>query len=192
MAILTVRGTFSRVWPAILASTILLLAGTAGENKSRLEYESGYRIKAACLYNFAKFIEWPRTENAKSFTVGILGNDPFGDAIDKFVQQKSINGRSVVVRRLLTPEQARECDLVYLGSPEMLANLVRAVEHSSVLTVGESAHFTNAGGMIGFVVIDDNVRFDVNTANTTKAGLLVSSRLLQLARTVVEGTQGRP
>jgi hypothetical protein len=168
------------------------MAGIAGENKNRLEYESGYRIKAACLYSFAKFIEWPKTENAKAFTVGILGDDPFGDTIDKFVQQKSINGRSIVVRRLHTPEQAKECDLVYLGSPEKQASLLRAVEHSSVLTVGESAHFIHAGGMIGFVVIDDNVRFDVNTANATKAGLLVSSRLLQLARTVVEGDQVRP
>ena len=175
-------------------SAALILCGllsARGAGSPHLDYEAEYRVKAACLYGFAKYVEWPRTEGAKQFSIGILGKDPFGETLEKIVQQKTVNGRPVVIRHLRTPEEAKECDMVYLGTLEMLASLLRAVGHSNILTVGDSRQFISGGGMIGFVIVDDSVRFEVNTANISKAGLTASARLLQLAKSVTSETQAR-
>ena len=165
---------------------------SALEPGGHLDYEAEYRVKAACLYGFARYVEWPKTEGSKQFSIGILGKDPFGETLEKIVQQKTVGGRAVVIRHLRSAEQAKECEMVYLGSPEMLAGLLRAVAHAGVLTVGESRQFTAGGGMIGFVMVDESVRFDVNTAGIAKAGLMASARLLQLASSVSGESKVRP
>jgi hypothetical protein len=167
---------------ALLASS----AAASGLGDSPLEYQ----VKAAYLYNFAKFVEWPATsaDAGKPFLLGVLGHDPFGPALDETVEGKTVHGRAVAVRRISSAAEARTCDELFIGAGEIkrLPEILQALQGRSVLIVGESRDFVLSGGMIGLVKEDDKVRFEVNTAAAERARLRVSSQLLRLARRVAK------
>lgn len=171
----------------MIAVSVYILSGAAsgvGEDNS-LEYQ----IKAAFLYNFAKFVEWPNsgTNSADTFIVGVLGPDPFGGLLERTLQGKSLAGKTVVVKHYNRPEQARECKVLFVGIsdraslPQVLSALA-----PGVLTVGQERAFLNAGGMISFFLVDRKVRFEVNREPAQKAGLHISAQLLKLSRAVWE------
>lgn len=139
-----------------------------------------YQIKAAYLLNFTKFIEWPPTAYGDAetpFTICIAGHDPFGAVIDQVVDGEAVNGRKIVVRRLET-QSATSCHMIYGGKA------VPGPSQSGVLTVGEGETFVKNGGIIGFVVENRRVRFDINQRVAQRAGILLSSKLLSVARAV--------
>jgi len=151
-----------------------------------------YPVKAAYLYQFAHFVEWPGTEGTASpFLIGVLGDDLFGGALDRAVARKAVGGRPLVVRRFRTPEELEECAIVFVAGSAMgrLDAILSKTARWPSLTVGESDGFTQAGGMIRFFVDGNRVRFDVNLPAAQSAGLRLSSRLLALAR--VTGVGGR-
>ncbi|GFO60748.1 hypothetical protein GMST_30730 [Geomonas silvestris] len=157
------------------------LLGAAGNSE--------YQVKAAFLYNFMKFVEWPgdSLNAAGTITLGILGKDPFGEAIEE-VRGKTAKGRSIAVVHLRTPEEARECDLLFVCASEKgrFAQILKAVQNYRVLTVADQEGFCQAGGMINLVSVKNRVGFEVNVAAATRARLRISSQLLKLARQVVE------
>ena len=148
-----------------------------------------YRLKAAFLYNFAKFIEWP-SDAFKSDKAPILlcvfRNDPFGNALDEILQGKTINSREVLARRINELPDLRSCQLVFVSEREdkYLSEILNSLRGTSALVVGESDGFAERGGAIQFFLEDNKLRFAVNVDAVRKARLSISSKLLALARIV--------
>jgi len=172
-------------WTAclVLALWVPMLAGETG---------SEYEVKAAFLYKFANFVEWPSDERTSPLGICVLGQDPFGQALDSVVKGKSINGREFTIRRLKTRDAAGDCHILFIGASEsrQLTPILTSLRGSPVLTVGDIAGFCENGGTINLVVSDKRVGLEINPTSAERAGLLLSSRLLSLARIVREDSKG--
>jgi hypothetical protein len=146
---------------------------------------SEYQVKAAFLYNFVKFVEWPAAmaDQHGPVLMCVIGKDPFGDALVRAIEGKKVNGRSMEVRRIAGPGDAVSCQVLFVSSSESgrITEIAGAVRAWSVLTVGEGERFTERGGMFAFCMEGQRVRFQINLKAATEAGLKVSSKLLQLA-----------
>lgn len=147
-----------------------------------------YEVKAAFLYNFGKFVKWPG-DNAlgPTFVIAVLGQDPFGDVLDRTFDGKTIQGRKAEVRRIRTLAGPSDIQILFVGSSEgpHLAQVLKAVEGSSVLTVADMEGFAERGGMIAFRLRGDVVNFDINLDQVERARLKMSSQLIRLARNVI-------
>ncbi len=174
----------------------LLSLCAAGATVSGAEEPSEYQIKAAFLLNFIRFVEWP-ADAFKTATdpvvVGILGKDPFDGALDQTVNNKTVNGRPVVIRRFSDATAARSCQVIFLAASETrrMSDITSTVVSRGLLIVGESDGFAERGGMINFILRDNHVRFQINPSAAARAGLKVSSRLLQLADVVGDKPTGQ-
>ena len=150
-----------------------------------------YEVKAAFLYNFARFVEWPAAalhDPGAPFVIAILGRDPFGPILDETVAGKTVAGRPIEVHRVPRVDDARDAQIVFV-SPSERANveaILKALERPGVLTVGDTDGFAQRGGAINFVLQARKVRFEINPAAAEQAGLKMSSQLLKLA-TLVAG-----
>jgi len=147
------------------------------------------KVKAAFLYNFAKFTRWPNEAFAAEdspFVFCIVRTDPFGESLEGMLSSRQVGGRSIVVKRGPDLESLGRCHLLFIGETEN-GKVVRHLRDASaqpVLTVGESKAFAEAGGMIRLVLEEKRVRFDINEKVASNAGLALSSQLLKLARHV--------
>lgn len=172
----------------ILAAWALLPGGPGGV---RAQSPTEYQVKAVFLSNFAKFIEWPpgpSRDLRDPFTICIVGQDPFGTVLDEAVQGKTISGHRLVVRRSKPGESWKGCQIAFISSSEGkdLPSVLESSQRSGVLTVGEIEGFAQRGGMINFVLEDNQVHFEINLGAAERAGIKISSKLLSLARIVKE------
>lgn len=147
-----------------------------------------YEVKAAFLYNFARFVEWPREALGPPeapFVIAVLGTDPFGEVLDRTMAGKRVAGHPVEVRRLDDPERARHAHILFVSASERdrVSIIVKATGENT-LTVGETGDFARSGGMICFRVEDRRVRFEINPGRAEQARLKLSSQLLKLATIV--------
>lgn len=161
-------------------------------NPGRPTTPAEYEIKAAFLYNFAKFIEWPpQTGQGEpdAFVITILGQDPFDGVIDDMLQGKTVNSRRVVVRRASRADDVRSSQILFISDSEraQLADILKRFANTATLTVGESDRFAERGGIICFRMEKDRIRLDINLAVAERARLRISSELLKLARIVGQG-----
>ena len=138
-----------------------------------------YRIKAAYLYNFLKFVEWPQEATPTPLTICVAGRNPFGTYLEDTVRGEQIQGRPVIARVILEPEA--NCHVVFVPNGAATAAYLRAARGTATLTVGESAQFIMQGGIVNFVLEGNNVRFEIDPIAAELAKLRLSSRLLQLA-----------
>ncbi len=148
-----------------------------------------YQVKAAYLLNFTRYVEWPSQafESPDApVRLCVLGRDPFGSVLDATVRGRTTQGRSLAVRRIRRPTEAAGCHLIFISRETWGTQRVlpRALQSPGMLTVGESDEFAQEGGIIGFVIQDETVRFVVNTDARDRAGLRISSRMLSLAAAV--------
>jgi hypothetical protein len=150
---------------------------------------SDYQVKAAYLYNFAKFVDWP----ADSFTsprapirLCVLNDRAFQSQLEQIVSGKNITGRPVMAISVQTGEESRDCQVLYINSSQPPRHIFDLLQGTSVLTVGETSGFLEQGGIINFVFQGDQVHFQVNHRAATQAGLHMSSRLLSVAKAVIE------
>lgn len=148
-----------------------------------------YRVKAAFLYNFAKFVTWPPQTFAASgepVVFCIVGPDPFEDLLDSTINGRRIDGRSITVRRVPPSANLAGCQLVFSSESDGVgtARVLQAAAVPHALTVGESEDFLAQGGMIRLLVDEGKVRFDISVRAAERAGIKLSSQLLKLARTV--------
>jgi len=154
-----------------------------------------YEVKAAFLFHFAQFVEWPEDafkDASSPLTYCTIGEDPFHGSLDAALNGKVIGTRSFRVRHFKQPREIHSCQVLFIGAEEkkFLPAILAEVKGNSVLTVGESEHFVEEGGMIGFVLWENKIRFEINLEATQKARLSVSSRLLALATSVMGGQGG--
>jgi hypothetical protein len=148
------------------------------------------RIKAAFLYRFSGFVEWPPSAFARKespFVIGVIGADALADELEQAVAGRDAQGRAVVVRRLRRGESFAGLHILFIGQANTarLAEILGAARGHSVLTVTESDDALAHGSMINFVEVDNKVRFDVGLPEIELANLRVSARLLAVARKVV-------
>jgi hypothetical protein len=172
-----------------LVLVALLSCACAPVDRAQTEAPGEYQLKAAFLFNFAKFIDWPAASfpsPQSPFSICILGTDPFGHAMDDVLRDKSVDNRPVAISRLKNVAQAKQCHMVFVSQSETahLADVIQQLRGAGVLLVGESDGFAAAGGMIQFTREDNHVRFLINPDAADRAGLKVSSKLLSLARVV--------
>ncbi len=146
-----------------------------------------YEIKAAFLYNFAKFVEWPdgTLERSERFTICVVGASDVSEQLDRVVDGRNVGGRAVAVETLPGPEEGAGCQILF-ATDSAAAEATRGLGFPGVLTVGERSSFAREGGMINFVFIDKKVRFEINKKSAEEAGLAISSKLLKLAHDVYE------
>ena len=154
-----------------------------------------FQIKAAFLYNFTKFIEWPAEtfpDGEVPITICTLGESPVGVAL-QYVKDKSVKGRALITKRLQSVRELHPCHLLFVSSTEKerLSEILEVLKDSSVLTVGEIEGFTQSGGIINFAIRKNRIRFEINADAAMQAGLKISSKLLKLATVVRHGRNGQ-
>jgi hypothetical protein len=153
------------------------------------------QVKAMFVYNFLKFVEWPaesiRTKDP--FIVLIIGDGTTADATERFLESKTIGERPVIVRRAMWDQSLAGARAAFVveRDPKKLHLILEAAAAAGVLTIGEGESFATHGGVIGLLVENRKVRFDVDTTAAQVAGLRVSSKLLALTR-VVHSSADRP
>ena len=176
---------------AIAASIALLVPAIAGAQAApRNEYE----IKAAYLFTFGRFVEWPtRTAADSPFTICVLGTDPFGSTLDTLLAGATIRTRSVAARRIATAEEVAGCHILFVSASEArhIDPLVQSLKEAGVLTVSDMPQFAEHGGMIQFVKDANRIRFEINLESAREARLMLSSELLRVASAVRNG-RGTP
>jgi hypothetical protein len=146
-----------------------------------------YKVKGAFLLNFAKFTKWPADEFAADdspITIGIVGEDPFGSALDQLVAGETIGSRPIVVKRLKASGNLAGCQILFIPKSTPATSVLKHVVSPGVLAVGESDDFLDAGGVIRLLIEDQKVRFEVNMNAAQRARLTISSQLLKLAKTI--------
>jgi hypothetical protein len=166
------------------------LASSSDVARAQQGVAGEYQVKAAFLYNFGKFIEWPQDslgDATAPLTICTRGNESFPETLEQTVQGKLIQGHPLRVRRW-EGEDASQCQILFIGASEkdLLPEITRKLQGIATLTVGEAEGFAQSGGMINFVVVNEQVRFEINQRSARKSGLRINSRLLSLATEVWE------
>jgi len=172
-----------------ITGVILVLLAATLARPAAPSLPTDYEVKAAFLYNFAKFVRWPDdAAGGPRFVVAIVGDDPFGAVIDRAFQGKTVLGRPVEIRRTRAFREAAGAQMAFIGSSEhaRLAEVLAALKGGSVLTVGDMESFADGGGMVGFRIKDSTVRFEVNLREVRQARLQMSSQIIRLAQRVIE------
>lgn len=183
--------------------TVAIAIGAQTDSASSREYQ----VKAAFLYNFIKFVDWPEEETANTnelITIGIIGKDPFGNAFEP-IKDKPVKGRKVVVKWFKGLEELekssqkdksqehpqieaiRKCHLLFIcpSEKERFKEIINSLKDNSVLTVADTQGFLESGGIINFVIEENKVNFEINVAAAEHAKLKIRSQLLRLAKRVV-------
>ena len=179
----------------------------AGEGESAPSKE--YQVKAAFIYNFIKFVEWPKEAagDSDTITIGIIGENPFGGAFEAIVK-KEIQGKKVVVKhfggfeknsvryrennetkyKYKDEDALKACHVLFVGPSESkyCKEIIDIVKDNCVLTVGETRDFLEDGGIVGFVTEEKKVRFGINLIAAERAELTIRSKLLRLAKRVIK------
>ena len=149
-----------------------------------------YQVKAAFVYNFAKFVKWPQSlfpDPNSVFTICVFGHGPIDHWLRETVTGHVVDGRSLAVRQLSLVSEASMCQIVFISGAEQKASLLPLTSMKpGILTIGESDVAARAGAVINLRLEDNQVRFDINAAAAYKEQLQISSKLLSLARNITK------
>jgi hypothetical protein len=170
------------------AAVLLLACGFAFAFPARAQ-ETGpsqYQIKAVFLYNFVKFVEWPTQAHAgptSPTVIGVLGENVFGDNVEKAIHNKVIHQHPLQFKKFDSVADVTNCHVLFISASERkrFPQILETLRGKSILTVSESDRFIQDGGMINFIIMDLKVRFQINNERARKAGLIISSDLLNIA-----------
>ncbi len=191
----------------MLVFFVLSLLASGQAQLAQAAESKEYQIKAAFLYNFIQFVDWPKEKVADSnqpIIIGIIGKDPFGNVFES-LKNKKIKGKSVVIRRVKTFEELKKngeledkinelkkCHVLFICSSEnkYLKQIIDPIKTDNILTVGETGNFLENGGIINFVLEEKKVRFEINLDAANTSNLKISSQLLRLAEKVIPKKEG--
>ena len=170
----------------LLAASCLAFCATA----AHAQQASEATVKAAFLYKFAGYLEWPATAlpaPETAVTIAVAGNNEVAEELEKLAPGRKVNGRPVLVRRLRPGEDPRGAHLVFIGRGEPNAGvLTRAAQQAGALVVAENERGLEQGAAINFIPVEDRIGFDVSLDSAEKSGVRISSRMLGVARRVVQ------
>jgi hypothetical protein len=175
--------------PTVAACLLALAMTTSAPGWLLAQGASGAEIKAAFLLNFAKFVQWPDGGGPpeRAFTIGVLGDDAVADALRELSRGKAAGHRPVLARRVTIKDGLADLHILFVGEAEepRVAEVLRRANAGSVVTVSDLDRFCALGGIIQFRSERDRVRFDINLDQAERLGLVIDSKLLALARTVL-------
>jgi len=171
---------------AIIGLPLLWLLLAGADSLAQDAQPSEYQIKAAYIYNFAKFIQWPSTvlpSDDSPLVIGILGDNPFHSDLERVVSGKKVDEHPLVIKEVRSSAEATNCHTLFISTSAKarVPQILKDLKGSSVLTVSDIDGFSEAGGMIGFVREGTKIRFRINNTAASGAGLKISSKLLMLA-----------
>lgn len=173
-----------------LVSALLVVLAACGLADEAIAQEAVYQeeeVKAAFIYHFATFVQWPdASPYGGAFAIAVLGADGVASELEQFLPGRSMQGRPMEVRKLQSIDQLRDEAVVFLGADETfrLPELVRQVDARPMLVVTEAPGALKDGSMINFQLVDRRVRFEISLTAAERAGLELSSRLLSAAMSV--------
>lgn len=196
------RFVFSIVSRRILrASFVALISGglflsASPEAFSQNDEGAEYSVKLGFLYNFTKFVEWPSDsfrEPEAPLVICIVGHDPFRQDLEVELRTRKVGGHPVEVRTQTPNDKLSICHIVFVPVTEKNQSdrILRSLQGSSTLTVGETDGFAALGGVINLTVEENKVHFEINRLAADRAGLKIGSRLLSIAKIVKEQDRGR-
>lgn len=195
------RFVFSIVSPRILRASFFVLIGVvflrASPNAfSQNEGDAEYSVKLGFLYNFTKFVEWPPDsfrDPGAPLVICIVGHDPFRQDLEAELRTRKVVGHPVEVRTQAPNDKLSVCHIVFVPVTEKNQSdrILRGLQGSRTLTVGETEGFAVLGGIINLTVEENKVHFEINRLAADRAGLKIGSRLLSIAKIVKEQDRGR-
>src|SRR3990170_3937550 len=152
-----------------------------------------YAVKAAFIYKFTKFVDWPAQAFAdpkEPFSICVLGKDHFGNVLDQIFSGKTVNGREPVVKRSNSVEELKRCHILFISSSEKkrLARIIEVIKFAGILTIGDMDQFAESGGIIGLNEQDKKINIEINVDAVKRSDLKISSKLLIIGKTVSDGT----
>lgn len=190
MAILAVTLSHGPKWVRLRRwlGMICVLGGLAGARAAEPVPTAEYQVKAAFLFNFAQFVDWPAAaypDEKAPLVIGVMGPDPFGAYLDGLVQGEKIDGHPIVVRRFNDGEKP-ECHMLFVSAatPARMDRIRAQLIGQSVLTVGDTDNFSRLGGLVRFVTDKGKIHLRINAAAAKASGLTISSKLLRWATIV--------
>jgi hypothetical protein len=154
------------------------------------QYE--YNVKAAFLYSFGRYVEWPKDafdERSGAFVIGVCGEDPFGQILDRIAQSKTIQGHRIIIQKMATIEELQPCHILFVSrsipAPQQLT-IINKMRDKATLLVGEVPGFAERGGGINFFLEGGTVRFEINVEAIRQQKLILDAKLLNLGKKVPE------
>lgn len=178
MAFLTSNRRPGRLGALLLAIAFALRASAQSPSLNE------YQVKAAFLFNFAKFVAWPANapnRSKDSIVLCVFGQNPFGDALDS-LEGKKIGTNKFEVKAVSRAEEAKACHILFFAAAERKrsASVLDQLKGAAILTVGEADDFLEDGGIVVFRMSEDRLRFEINASAAEHARLAISSKLLSL------------
>ena len=148
-----------------------------------------YQLKAAFLFNFTQFVEWPAHTFPSSqapAVIGILGKDPFGNYLEEIIKGETIDKHALVIQHFETVEEVTNCQILFINVSDktQLQSIIKKLKGKSMLTISEASGFSKLGGMIRLYTKDDKINIQINVDATKEENLTISSKLLKLAEIV--------
>lgn len=179
---------------AIIASGLFLSASPKALSQN--EESAEYPVKLGFLFNFTKFVEWPRNsfrDPGAPLVICIVGHDPFRQDLEAELQTRKVGGHPVEVRTQIPTGKLSVCHIVFVPVTEKSQSdaILRSLQGLRTLTIGENDGFAVLGGIINLTVEGNKVHFEINRLAADRAGLKISSKLLRIARLVIEQDRGR-
>jgi hypothetical protein len=184
-----------RRWRAVLAlAVVVALVGSLSNALARADdspdLNREYAIKAAYLYQFGRYVQWPEESFADSrapLVIGVFGPDPFGGILEEIARTKKVDGRPIAIRRMTSMANYGPCHILFVvasANAEEKSKALDALRKSCLLLVGEEPDFIERGGTITFFIAENRVRFEINAERARQDQLKISSKLLSLAKIV--------
>lgn len=155
-----------------------------------IDTQREYNVKGAYLYSFGRYVTWPAGAFAgkeSPFVIGVLGEAPIDRVLQRIQETKAIRGRRIAVRHFGSPDQYVPCHILFIADsvdPDVQAQVLRRLNESPVLIVGETERFAERGGVVGFYIDGDSVRFAINVRSARQKGLSIDAKLMRVARIV--------
>lgn len=152
-----------------------------------------YRVKAAFLFQFTQFVDWPPeafSTGQAPLVIGVFGEDPFGSFLDETVRGEKANGHPLAVERYRRLEEVKNCQILFVSRPETgrLGEILAALKGRDILIVGDTSDFADRGGTVQFVNQENKIRLRINLSAAKAANLTISSKLLRPATVINSGT----
>ncbi|MCA9212781.1 MAG: YfiR family protein [Planctomycetales bacterium] len=188
----TLKPLFSQSAKMLLAVVITSLSIACHADAQTAVIDREYGIKAAFLYQFSKYVQWPKSAFAgddDAFVIGIYKTNPFDATLQKVAATKKFRNRPIAIQVVTEPSEGRNCHILFVSSavaPEERTRVIKAARDAAVLIVGESDGFVRQGGDAQFFLEDNKVRFAIQNQSRGQRGLTVSSKLLALSRPAPE------
>ena len=173
---------------------VLALLGWSGVPvvKALAAVSKEYQVKAVFLFNFAQFVKWPSAAFHRAdepFQIGILGDDPFDAFLYETVRGEKIDGHPLIIRRYSRVEDIKGCQILFVSRSESgrMQSLLAGLRGRNILTVGDTDGFIQNGGVVGFFIEKNKIRFRISLEGAKRAHLSISSKVLRLAEIAEPG-----